>query len=161
MWDYCRSCAQKGKRSGRTGDTSTNWKGGRYIHPRGYVLVWLAPDDFFKPMANQMGRVLEHRLVMAKHLGRCLQPWEVVHHKNGVKDDNRLENLELTASVAEHIAQHSKGYRDGYQQGLEDGRTKQLQELRTLLEEQTKLIRLLIWQTLQISKETTKQGGRL
>lgn len=56
----------------------------------GYLLAW-APDH----PAAQRKRVFEHRLVMEGALGRFLDPRETVHHKNGVRDDNRPENLEL------------------------------------------------------------------
>lgn len=76
---------------------------GSHITGGGYRAVYIPKQDFFRAMATKSGYVLEHRLVMAKHLKRRLLPWEVVHHRNGVKTDNRLENLELISSSHYHI----------------------------------------------------------
>ena len=95
---HCQSQRSTRIRNQRYGEEHPRWKGGR-VKTRGYIKVWLSPDDFFSPMRDKRGYVLEHRLGLAKHLGRCLQPWEVVHHKNHIRDDNRLDNLQLTSDL--------------------------------------------------------------
>jgi hypothetical protein len=73
------------------GSSNGHWKGGRTRHKAGYVMVW-APGH---PRAGKGQYVFEHILVMERQLGRHMVPQESVHHRNGVKDDNRPENLEL------------------------------------------------------------------
>lgn len=68
-----------------------NWKGGKRINHQGYVLIY-KPEH---PLAFPNGYVLEHRVVMEEHIGRRLEPWEDIHHKNSNRTDNRIENLEL------------------------------------------------------------------
>lgn len=65
-----------------------NWKGGR-TKSSGYILIKKRDH----PSANKMGYVPEHRLIMEGYLGRKLKPYEFIHHINGIRDDNRIENL--------------------------------------------------------------------
>lgn len=74
---------------GRRGADAQAWKGGRRRVPQGYIHVYL-PES---PMAGRRGYVPEHRLVASEVLGRPLSRKEHVHHINGIKDDNRPENL--------------------------------------------------------------------
>jgi hypothetical protein len=73
------------------GHRSMAWKGGKIKDKFGYILIWM-PDH---PNAKMGGYIHEHRLIMSQFLGRPLDENEFVHHRNGKKDDNRLENLEL------------------------------------------------------------------
>lgn len=82
------------KHTNRSGERNHNWKGGKSSAGSGYIAV-IAKDH---PFANRKGRVLEHRLVMENKIGRFLFTNETVHHKNGNRSDNRIENLELWAS---------------------------------------------------------------
>lgn len=69
----------------KTGSGNINWKGGKCNLKNGYVVIYVEKGKYR----------FEHVLVMEKFLGRNLFEGENVHHKNGVRNDNRLSNLEL------------------------------------------------------------------
>jgi hypothetical protein len=78
-------CYRAKERWSKSGPSHHAWKGGMFKKDDGYTLLRLP----------RIGYVSEHRFVMSQFLGRPLLPSENVHHKNGVKGDNRIENLEL------------------------------------------------------------------
>ena len=86
-----------------SGERNPAWKGGRRkVNREGYILVY-CPSH---PYAGWGGMVLEHRLVMERHIGRTLMPAEVVHHINGNRSDNRIENLMLFSGQNDHTSFH-------------------------------------------------------
>jgi hypothetical protein len=94
----------------RRGALAPTWKGGRHLS-NGYVMVALSalsPEEQarFAPMASKSSRIPEHRLVVARQIGRPLTRDEHVHHINGVKDDNRPTNLEYHPSNSSHQMKH-------------------------------------------------------
>lgn len=99
-----RCCLQH--RNGKL-DKSPHWKGG-VKHCGDKVLIWLPSEHPFHLMADKLGYVERSRLVVAKHLGRPLTPKEAVHHRNGIRDDDRFRNLRLFASNSKHISHHRR-----------------------------------------------------
>ena len=126
-----RKISEAGIRRNRLKGGSYNWKGGKTKTRAGYIKVRLYPGDFFYPMAGRGRYVFEHRLVVAKALGRCLHRWEIIHHKRGfAKDDNRYpETLELVQEM-----QHN-------QMGRFEAEIARLQKQVTLLESENILLR--------------------
>lgn len=93
----------KGLKGYKAGAQHWHWKGGQRKHSNGYIEM-KCPEH---PQANCCGYVLQHRLVMEQHLGRYLTKDEVVHHINGDKEDNRIENL-IHLMRSAHQSMHTK-----------------------------------------------------
>jgi hypothetical protein len=91
-------------RESNLGEKANTWNGGKSTDGNGYIRI-LAKDH---PHANARGYVMEHILIAERALGEYLPEGSVIHHINGVRDDNRLENLWWFPSRSEHVAHHHK-----------------------------------------------------
>lgn len=95
---YCHKHYKKFKKYGNP--LAGRPKGDGRFTKEGYILLY-KPDW---KTARKDGYVLEHRYIIEKKLGRSLKKSEIVHHKNGIRNDNRLSNLEVMT-----IKKHYKG----------------------------------------------------
>ncbi len=100
-WIVTRVLSERGRATNRNnygrqrlGPAAHNWHGGRQTNGP-YIFVYLYPDDPFLVMTGHRPYVAEHRLVMARHLGRPLLRSETVHHIDGDGHNNTIENLQL------------------------------------------------------------------
>ena len=88
----------------KIGEKHPRWKGKRLVSKEGYIHIFCKNH----PYANVSRRVKEERLIMEEHLDRYLRSEEIIHHKNGDKQDNHLENLQIVSS-SEHSRLHTIG----------------------------------------------------
>lgn len=112
------SVAKKGKYK-----CNTKYGGHKKKRADGYASVY-TPNH---PFASKDGYVMEHILMMEEHIGRLIGRDEVVHHKNGVRDDNRIENLELM-TFKEHAKYHLQ---ERIRQGTQNYKTRKVRNKTT------------------------------
>ena len=130
----CKSCASKRSHAIRDksyfkrGADCYQWKGGRHLDAYGYAILWMDTTSPYFAMANKKRYISEHRLVMAQKLGRCLHSWEIVHHINGIKDDNRIENLQLLPDKSYHVVDsYTKAYIAKLEKRIKELENKQME----------------------------------
>jgi len=91
------------KKGQHKGSKNQNWKNGKRIQ-QGYIYI-LQPAH---PRATKAGYIKRSHLIMEKKIGRFIKPLEIVHHINGIKDDDRLENLQLFSNRNKHNKIHPR-----------------------------------------------------
>lgn len=102
-WGHTKRFVHGHNRKGGLSEENPAWKGGRIFDGRGYPKI----RSVGHRRAHKPGYyVAEHVLVMERYLNACLCDWTIVHHINGVKTDNRIENLMMLTSSQHHILHH-------------------------------------------------------
>ena len=104
------------------GASSRKKKESWYTSAMGYIQghVWI--DDYTKVYVRQ------HRYFMEKHLGRKLLNTEDVHHINGIKNDNRIENLQVINHSEHTKITNKREYKKGYKMNISDEERKRRSE---------------------------------
>jgi len=119
----CRDCSRKANGLDERKESHWAWKGGKTKTVDGYIAIYVDRLDPYFPMVGSSfrwgGYVLEHRLVVAKSLGRCLKSWEIIHHKDSNKTNNALSNLYLTSRGMHHRTD-DEAFWQGYNRGYAD-----------------------------------------
>ncbi|MEA2036126.1 MAG: HNH endonuclease [Nanoarchaeota archaeon] len=115
-WRDNLSKARKGKKfseihkrrisASQKGDKGNNWQGGKTENRKKLSFNWVKYPKH--PESNNSGFVRRYRYVMEQHIGRYLNPGEVVHHINEDPTDDRLENLMLFPNQGSHASFHAK-----------------------------------------------------
>ena len=93
------------------GDLNSSWRGGRIVDNDGYVSIPAPPNH---PNPRSDGRIAEHRHVMERHLGRYLDPLEVVDHIDGLHLHNAPSNLRIFEKNADHLRETITGIRPNW-----------------------------------------------
>ena len=97
---------QRGRiRTAESDYDARQYRGGSTFQTKDGYVMEMNP---LHPYRNRHGYVRQHRLVMERGLARILEPGEIVHHRNKNRSDNRIENLELFSSQAEHMEHHQQ-----------------------------------------------------
>lgn len=127
---YCRGCATKisgkkkiGKPSWnkgkkfpeRSGENSPTWNGGEYIDFHGYKMKYLGNENRDRKKHGWSSYKKEHTLIIEEYLGRILSKGEVVHHIDGNRINNNVDNLVLLKSNKEHNKVHHSLQKIGYE----------------------------------------------
>lgn len=97
IWNKGLTIETDSRIKSRKGSKAPGWKGGRFKTKDGYIQIY-KPDH---PRANR-SYVYEHMLIIEKEIGRYLWKFEIVHHIDGKRDNNLLENLFLCKNKSEH-----------------------------------------------------------
>ena len=127
-------------------EKGANWKGGRKKNKAGYILVL----DHEHPSSHVSGYILEHVMIAEKMIGRRLKHNEIVHHKNGVKTDNRPENLEVMDRGQHTILHHL-----GNKRSIET--TKKISASKTIKFDEETMLKL--YQKGMLQKDIAKDLG--